>query len=131
MRVLIVEDEPTTAAIVQANLQNSGYTCDVADLGEVGLTLAETYGDYDIIILDLMLPDLKGQDILRQLRADGVPTPVLVLTGVRQLDVRRACDESGADDFLTKPFEHPELIARIDALLGRAHEPPAFSHKTH
>ena len=124
MRVLLVEDEPTTAAIVQANLQNSGFTCDIAELGEIGLALAESYVDYDVIILDLMLPDFKGQDLLQQLRADGVRTPVLILSGLSQLDAKLDGLRSGADDFLTKPCENLELIARIEALVRRANEAP-------
>ena len=124
MRVLLVEDEPTTAAIVQANLQNSGFTCDIAELGEIGLALAESYVDYDVIILDLMLPDFKGQDLLQQLRADGVRTPVLILSGLSQLDAKLDGLRSGADDFLTKPCENLELIARIEALVRRAKETP-------
>src|ERR1051325_6558551 len=120
MRVLLVEDEPTTATVVQAALENADFTCDTANLGEIGLALAKSFGDYDIIILDLMLPDIKGQDLLKRLRRDGVQTPVLILSGLHQLDVKLNGFRSGADDFMTKPFERLELVARVDAIVRRA-----------
>jgi two-component system, cell cycle response regulator CtrA len=120
MRVLLVEDEPTTATVVQAALENADFTCDTANLGEIGLARAKSFGDYDIIILDLMLPDIKGQDLLKRLRRDGVQTPVLILSGLHQLDVKLNGFRSGADDFMTKPFERLELVARVDAIVRRA-----------
>jgi two-component system, cell cycle response regulator CtrA len=120
MRVLLVEDEPTTATIVQAALETADFTCDTANLGEIGLALAKSFTDYDIIILDLMLPDIKGQDLLQRLRRDGVQTPVLILSGLHHLDVKLNGFRSGADDFMTKPFERLELVARVDAIVRRA-----------
>ena len=114
MRVLLVEDDPVTATIVQALLRETGFTCDVADLGEIGLTLAESYRDYDVIVLDLVLPDVMGYDLIRSLRATGFNTPVLIVSSLR--------DGSGmglglsANDFLSKPFEEADLIARIKAV---------------
>ena len=117
MRVLLVEDDPVAATIVQALLRETGYTCDVADLGEIGLTLAESYCDYDVIVLDLVLPDLMGYDLIRSLRATGVDTPILIVSSPRGgseigLDL-------GANDFLPKPFEEADLIARIRAIAAQ------------
>lgn len=120
MRVLLVEDEHTMATIVQAALETADFTCDIANLGEIGLALAKCFGDYDIIILDLMLPDIRGQDLLDRLRSDGVQTPVLILSGLHHLDVKLNGFRSGADDFMTKPFERLELVARVDAIIRRA-----------
>jgi len=114
MRVLLVEDDPVTATLEEALLQAAGFTCDVAELGEVGLTLAESYSDYDVIVLDLVLPDVMGCDLIRSWRSDGVETPILIVSG--DLDASKAGLGLGANDFLSKPFEKTELIARIRAL---------------
>jgi two-component system, cell cycle response regulator CtrA len=101
-------------------LETADFTCNTANLGEIGLALAKSFTDYDIIILDLMLPDIKGQDLLQRLRRDGVQTPVLILSGLHHLDVKLNGFRSGADDFMTKPFERLELVARVDAIVRRA-----------
>src|SRR5438132_7148344 len=119
MRVLLIEDDVTTSAKIEALLQNEGIVCDVADLGEDGLQQGKLY-DYDIIILDLLLPDLHGYEVLRQLRAARVRTPVLILSGLDALNDKVKGLGFGADDFLTKPFDHRELVARgnVAKLLG-------------
>jgi two-component system cell cycle response regulator CtrA len=117
MRVLLVEDDPVTAIIVQALLRETGFTCDVADLGEIGLTLAESYCDYDVIVLDLVLPDVMGYDLIRSLRATGADTPILIVSSLR--DGSEMGLGLGANDFLPKPFEEAELIARIKAIAAQ------------
>ena len=119
MRVLLIEDDVTTSAKIEALLQNEGIVCDVADLGEDGLQQGKLY-DYDIIILDLLLPDLHGYEVLRQLRAARVRTPVLILSGFDALNDKVKGLGFGADDFLTKPFDRRELIARIQAIIRRS-----------
>jgi DNA-binding response OmpR family regulator len=89
----------------------------VADLGEIGLTLAESYGDYDVIVLDLVLPDVMGYDLIRSLRAAGVETPILIVSGLR--DGSEMGLDLGANDFLPKPFQDADLIARIKAVAAQ------------
>ena len=120
MRILLVEDEPTTVTIIQAALRNAEFVVDTTNLGEIGFALAKSFRDYDIIILDLMLPDLQGQDLLQRLRADGVQTPVLILSGLHHLDAKLDGFRLGADDFMTKPFAHAELVARVGAIVRRS-----------
>ena len=117
MRVLVVEDDPIAATIVQAVLREAGYTCDVADLGEIGLTLAESYSDYDVIVLDLVLPDVMGYDLIRSLRAADINTPILIVSGLQ--DASETGLGLGANDFLSKPFEDADLIARIRAVAAQ------------
>ena len=119
MRVLVVEDEPRLAGnIARAMREGPGYAVDVAGEGRDGLMLAQT-GSYDLVLLDLMIPGLRGDEILRQLRAKDDLTPVLVLTAVAE--TRRKIDllDLGADDYMTKPFDLGELIARTRALIRR------------
>jgi two-component system cell cycle response regulator CtrA len=129
MRVLLIEDDVTTSAKIEALLQNEGIVCDVADLGEDGLQQGKLY-DYDIIILDLLLPDLHGYEVLRQLRAARVRTPVLILSGLDALNDKVKGLGFGADDFLTKPFDHRELVARIQAIIRRSKGHPASTIRT-
>jgi two-component system OmpR family response regulator len=119
MRILIVEDEPDLLSVLAQSLRESGYAVDTAADGRDGLFKA-VGGQYDAMILDLMMPEVDGWTVLRQLRREGHLLPVLVLTArdglrdkVRGLDV-------GADDYLTKPFELTELLARLRALVRRA-----------
>ncbi len=119
MRVLLVEDDSATAASISMMLQSEGFVCDTTDLGEDGLEIGKLY-DYDIIILDLMLPDIDGYEVLRRLRAAKVRTPILILSGLSALDNKVKGLGFGADDFLTKPFERRELLARIQAIVRRA-----------
>ena len=119
MRILLVEDDAATAASIDLMLKKEGFICDTTDLGEDGLEIGKLY-DYDIIILDLMLPDIDGYEVLRRLRAARVRTPILILSGLGELDHKIKGLGFGADDFLTKPFDRRELIARIQAIVRRS-----------
>jgi len=119
MQVLLVEDDSATAASIELMLRSESFICDTTDLGEDGLEIGKLY-DYDIIILDLMLPDIDGYEVLRRLRAARVRTPILILSGLGELDHKIKGLGFGADDFLTKPFDRRELIARIQAIVRRA-----------
>jgi two-component system cell cycle response regulator CtrA len=119
MRVLLIEDDSATAASIEMMLRSEGFICDTTDLGEDGLEIGKLY-DYDIIVLDLMLPDLDGYEVLRRLRAARVRTPILILSGLAELDHKLKALGFGADDFLTKPFDRRELVARIQAIVRRA-----------
>jgi two-component system cell cycle response regulator CtrA len=129
MHVLLIEDDVTTSAKIEAMLQAESFTCDIADLGEKGVERGKLH-DYDIIILDLMLPDIDGYQVLQQLRAARVPTPVLILSGLDKLGHKIKGLGFGADDFLTKPFEPRELIARIQAVVRRSRGYPASTVRT-
>ena len=119
MRVLLIEDDSATAASIEMMLKSEGFICDTTDLGEDGLEIGKLY-DYDIIVLDLMLPDIDGYEVLRRLRAARVRTPILILSGMAELDNKIKGLGFGADDFLAKPFDRRELIARIQAIVRRA-----------
>jgi DNA-binding response OmpR family regulator len=115
MRLLIVEDERKLALLVQEMLQDENHTVDVAFDGEDGLQFAAT-GEYDVIILDLMLPGIPGLEVCRRVRAAGDRTPILMLTARTAVDDRVVGLDAGADDYLTKPFAIAELLARVRAL---------------
>ena len=119
MRVLLVEDDTSTAKSIQLMLKSEGYVCDCTDLGEDGLEIGKLY-DYDIIVLDLMLPDIDGYEVLRRLRQARVRTPILILSGLAEPDKKVKGLGFGADDYLTKPFDKAELIARIQAVVRRS-----------
>lgn len=119
MRLLLVEDDTSTAKSIELMLKSEGYVVDVTDLGEDGLEIGKIY-DYDIIILDLMLPDMDGYEVLKRLRAAKVETPILILSGLTELDSKIKGLGFGADDYLTKPFDKRELIARIQAIVRRS-----------
>ena len=119
MRVLLVEDDSSTAKSIELMLKSEGYIIDATDLGEDGLDLGKIY-DYDIIILDLMLPDMDGYDVLKAFRAAKVDTPILILSGLTELDNKLKGLGFGADDYLTKPFDKRELVARIQAIVRRS-----------
>lgn len=123
MRLLLVEDEPKVASFIRRALEEESYAVDVCGDGTTGLDWAQGV-DYDLIILDLMLPGLPGLQLLRQLRAAGVKTPVLILTARSEVDQRVKGLDAGADDYLTKPFAIEELIARARALFRRASGTP-------
>ncbi len=129
MRVLLIEDDVTTSAKIEVMLQNEGIVCDVADLGEDGLQQGKLY-DYDIIVLDLLLPDMDGYEVLRRLRAAKVRTPILILSGLDALNDKVKGLGFGADDFLTKPFDHRELLARIQAIIRRSKGHPESTIRT-
>ena len=119
MRVLLVEDDTSTAKSIELMLKSEGYICDSTDLGEDGLEIGKIY-DYDLIVLDLMLPDIDGYEVLRRLRAAKVRTPILILSGLSEPDKKVKGLGFGADDYLTKPFDKAELIARIQAIVRRS-----------
>jgi two-component system cell cycle response regulator CtrA len=119
MRVLLVEDDPTTAKSIEMMLKSAGMVVDATHLGEDGLEIGKLY-DYDIIILDLMLPDIDGMEVLRRLRDARVETPVLILSGLTEAEQKVKGLGTGADDYLTKPFNKDELIARIQAIVRRS-----------
>lgn len=119
MRVLLVEDDTSITRTIQLMLKSEGMVIDTTDLGEDGLEIAKLY-DYDIILLDLVLPDMDGVDVLRRLRQARVETPVLVLSGLSQSENKVRCLAGGADDYLTKPFDKRELVARIQAIVRRS-----------
>jgi two-component system, cell cycle response regulator CtrA len=119
MRVLVIEDDSPTAKTIQMHLNSEGFVCDTTGIGEDGLEIAKRY-DYDLIVLDLMLPDIDGYEILRRLRTIQVPTPVLILSGLSDIDDKIKGLGFGADDYLTKPFNKDELIARVRAIIRRS-----------
>jgi len=119
MRVLLVEDDPSTAKSLELMLNSEGYNVYCTDLGEEGVDLGKLY-DYDIIILDLNLPDMHGYDVLKKLRLAKVETPILILSGMKESDDKVKGLVFGADDYLTKPFDKAELIARINAIVRRS-----------
>src|SRR5215813_14512571 len=119
MRVLLIEDDPDTAESIALMLRAEKFVVDTTEFGEDGLEIGKLY-DYDIILLDLMLPDIDGYEVLRRLRAARVRTPILILSGLGELDHKLKGLGFGADDFLTKPFDRRELIARIQAIVRRS-----------
>ena len=119
MRILLIEDDSATAQSIQLMLKSEGYICDTTDLGEDGLEIGKLY-DYDIVILDLMLPDIDGYEVVRRLREARVETPILILSGLSEAENKIKGLGIGADDYLTKPFDKRELIARVQAIVRRS-----------
>ncbi len=121
MRLLLVEDDPRVARVVDRALREAGYQIDMAQDGIQGLTLAQTES-YDLIVLDLLLPEMDGIEVCRSLRRDKVRTPILMLTALDAVSDRVRGLDAGADDYLTKPFALEELLARIRALSRRSRD---------
>jgi two-component system cell cycle response regulator CtrA len=119
MRILLIEDDAATAQSIQLMLKSEGYICDTTDLGEDGLEIGKLY-DYDIMVLDLMLPDIDGYEVVRRLREARVETPILILSGLSEADNKIKGLGIGADDYLTKPFDKRELVARVQAIVRRS-----------
>ena len=119
MRVLLVEDDPTTSKSIELMLTHANLNVYSTDLGEEGIDLAKLY-DYDLILLDLNLPDMNGHEVLRQLRLARIETPILILTGEDDTESKIKGFGFGADDYLTKPFHREELVARIHAIIRRS-----------
>ncbi|HZT47100.1 MAG TPA: response regulator transcription factor [Hyphomicrobiaceae bacterium] len=118
MRVLVIEDDRETAQFLQRSLRESGHAADLAGDGESGLAMARE-GGYDVLIVDRMLPRRDGLSVVQKLRADGVRTPVLILSALGEVDDRVKGLRAGGDDYLTKPYAYTELLARIEALARR------------
>ena len=119
MRVLLVEDDSATAQSIELMLKSESFNVYATDLGEGGIDLGKIY-DYDIILLDLNLPDISGFDVLRKLRISRVKTPILILSGLAAIEDKIKGLGFGADDYMTKPFHKDELIARVHAIVRRS-----------
>ncbi|WP_102107921.1 response regulator transcription factor CtrA [Oceaniglobus roseus] len=119
MRVLLVEDDPTTSRSIELMLTHANLNVYCTDLGEEGVDLAKLY-DYDLILLDLNLPDMNGHEVLRQVRMARIDTPILILSGADDTESKIKGFGFGADDYLTKPFHREELVARIHAIIRRS-----------
>ena len=118
MRALLIEDNQVVADSIRTMLMPESFGVDTVAFGEDGVATAST-DDYDIILLDLMLPDIDGHDVLSRLREGGVETPILVLSGQAEAENKEKCLDSGADDYLAKPFDRKEFLARINELTRR------------
>ena len=121
MKLLLVEDEPKIAAFIQKGLNENGHEITIAYDGKSGLSMA-LQGDYDVIILDVMLPFMSGLEICKSIRQNGINTPILMLTALGTIDDKVQGLQLGADDYLVKPFHFKELIARIQALTRRQNQ---------
>jgi two-component system cell cycle response regulator CtrA len=119
MRVLLIEDDPATTQSIELMLKSEGFNVFTTDLGEEGVDLGKLY-DYDIILLDLNLPDMSGYEVLRSLRVSKIRTPILILSGLAGIEDKVRGLGFGADDYMTKPFHNDELVARIQAIVRRS-----------
>ena len=119
MRVLLIEDDTSVAQSIELMLKSESFNTYTTDLGEEGIDLGKLY-DYDIILLDLNLPDMSGYEVLRSLRASKIKTPILILSGMAGIEDKVKGLGFGADDYLTKPFHKDELVARIQAIVRRS-----------
>ena len=119
MRVLLVEDDVTDARSISLILKSAGFTVDHTDMGREALEMVRRY-DYDLILLDLMLPDIEGYEVVRRMRLARLATPVIVLSGLCRPQAKVKAFAVGADDFITKPFDHAEMVARMQAILRRS-----------
>jgi two-component system cell cycle response regulator CtrA len=119
MRVLLIEDDSATAQSIELMLKSESFNVYTTDLGEEGVDLGKLY-DYDIILLDLNLPDMSGFEVLRSLRVSKVKTPILILSGLAGIEDKVKGLGFGADDYMTKPFHKDELVARIHAIVRRS-----------
>lgn len=119
MRALVVEDDPTSAKLIEVALKGEGIVYETTDSGEDAIELARHY-DFDIIILDLRLPDIDGSEVVRRMRTAKVRTPVLILSGVDEQAEKVRIITGGADDYLTKPYDAAELLARVQAIVRRS-----------
>lgn len=118
MTILVVEDEPTIAAFIEKGLKLEGFAIQIVTDGEMALDMIES-NDYDLVILDLMIPKMSGEEVITSVREQNIATPILVLTAKTMIDDKVTALDNGADDYLTKPFSFEELLARIRALTRR------------
>jgi two-component system cell cycle response regulator CtrA len=123
MRVLIIEDNNSTAQTIELALAKEGIICDRSELGEDGLEVSKLY-DYDLICLDIMLPDISGYDVLKRIRDSKRNIPILILSGLGASEEKVKGLGFGADDYLTKPFNMSELVARVKAIIRRSRGHP-------
>ncbi len=119
MRILLIEDDKSTAQSIELMLKSEGFNVYLTDLGEDGLDLGKIY-DYDLILLDLSLPDISGMDVLRSLRAAKVNTPIVIISGSKDIQIKVQGFGGGADEYITKPFHKDEFIARLKAVVRRS-----------
>ncbi len=119
MYILVIEDDKVVGENICLILRKEGMKCEMACSGKSALELIKLY-EYDLIILDLMLPDIQGLDILKQIRNLNIMTPVLVLSGLSASDTKVECLSVGADDYIVKPYERKELVARVKAIVRRS-----------
>jgi two-component system cell cycle response regulator CtrA len=119
MRVLLIEDDRAVARSIELILKAEGFNVYATDLGEEGVDLGKIY-DYDLILLDLSLPDMSGMEVLRTLRVGKIDTPVMILSGSSEIETKVKTLGGGADDYMTKPFHREELVARIHAVVRRS-----------
>ncbi len=119
MRILLIEDDKAIARGIEIMLKSEGFNIYTTDLGEEGIDLGKIY-DYDLILLDLNLPDMSGMDVLRTLRVARIDTPIMILSGSTEIDTKVKTLGGGADDYMTKPFHREELVARIHAVVRRS-----------
>src|SRR3978361_6881 len=119
VRLLLVEDDVAAAQGITLMMKSAGVTVDHTDMGREALEMVRRY-DYDLILLDLMLPDIEGYEVVRRMRAARVSTPVIVLSELSRPQAKVKAFAVGADDFVTKPFDQAELIARMQAILRRS-----------
>jgi two-component system, cell cycle response regulator CtrA len=119
MRALVIEDDPVSAKLIESALRSENMVFEPTANGEDGIEVAKLY-DFDVIVLDLRLPDIDGYEVVRRLRAARVATPVLILSGRSDTDDKVRGLMNGADDYLTKPFNKAELVARIQAIVRRS-----------
>ena len=119
MRALLIEDDNSNAKSIELALAREEIICDIAQTGQEGVDLGRIY-NYDIILLDLVLPDIDGYKVMEKLKAGKIKTPVFILSGLSSVEQKIKALELGADDYLTKPFDKDELIARIKAIVRRS-----------
>ncbi|ADB17901.1 two component transcriptional regulator, winged helix family [Pirellula staleyi DSM 6068] len=128
MKLLVIEDDPVLGKALERGLSEAGHFCQWERTGKSGLEQASTQ-QFDALVLDVMLPDTTGMEVVRKIRHDGIGTPVLMLTALGSVDDRVAGLNSGADDYLVKPFAFPELLARLDAISRRTKDRPSSQLK--
>ncbi len=129
MRILLIEDDELVARAITMMVRHEGFAIQVTGLGQQGIDLVAAQA-FDLVLLDLNLPDMGGMEVLRALRGRGADTPIMVLSGLAEMDVKVATLSYGADDYVTKPFNKDELVARMHAVLRRSQKPVSSLIKT-